>query len=180
MSPFETLGIEPRLVIEREELNQAFREAGKTAHPDAGGSEEGFAALQAALETLTSPAKRLKAWLEVKGVEVVARGSIGNELMDEFGPVGEVTMQAEAVIRKREAAQTALAKAMLENETQLCREALEATISRIEGFIEGICSRFEGLEQSDSIDPSAVEWHRDLTFLEKWQASLRALYGRLL
>ena len=180
MNPFEVLGIEPRLLLEREELNQAFREAGKSAHPDAGGSEEGFAALQGAVDTLQSPARRLKAWLELKGVEVDSRGSIGNELMDEFGRVGEVTQKAEALIRKREAAQSALAKAMLENETQLCREAVEATIERIEGLITGICLGFEALEQSETVDSAAVEWHRDLTFLEKWQASLRGLFARLL
>lgn len=180
MNPFEILDIEPRLVIERDELNQAFREAGKTAHPDAGGSEEGFAQLQAAVDMLQSPARRLKAWLELKGVEVNSRGSIGNELMDEFGRVGEVTQQAVALIRKREAAQSALAKAMLENETQLCREAVEAAIERIEGLITGVCSRFEALEQAEMVDPAAMQWHRDLTFLEKWQASLRGLFAKLL
>jgi len=166
-------------VIEREELNQAFREAGKSAHPDAGGSEEVFARLQAAVDVLNSPARRLKAWLELKGVEVDPRGSIGNALMDEFGRVGEVTQKAEAVIRKREAAQSALAKALLESETQVCREQLEAAMARIERLIQDACAGFGQLEQAGSIDPAAVQRFRDLSFLEKWQASLRTLLPRL-
>lgn len=180
MNPFEILGLEPRLAMDRDALNQAFRDAGKLAHPDAGGSEEGFAQLQAAVDVLSSPARRLRAWLESKGVQVDCRGSIGSEMMDEFGRVGEVSQQAEAVIRKREAAQSALAKAMIESETQLCREELEAAISRLEGLIDGICSGFLGLEQSGCISDDAMQWHRNLTFLEKWRASLRSLYARLL
>ncbi len=180
MNPFEILGLEPRLALDRDALNQAFRDAGKLAHPDAGGSEEGFAQLQAAVNVLSSPARRLRAWLESKGVQVDCRGSVGSEMMDEFGRVGEVSQQAEAVIRKREAAQSALAKAMIESETQLCREELGAAMSRLEGLIEGICSEFPGLDQSGCIPDEAMQWHRDLTFLEKWRASLRALFAKLL
>ncbi|MDX1680660.1 MAG: J domain-containing protein [Akkermansiaceae bacterium] len=181
MNPFEILGMEPRLVLDREELNQAFREAGKSSHPDAGGSEEGFAELQAAQAMLQSPARRLKAWLEVRGLEVESRGSIGPELMDEFGRVGEVTQQAEAIIRKREAAQSALAKAMLEGETHVCREALEKAMMRIEVLIEQSCAGFESLETGGKVDiAKASQWVRDLSFLEKWQASLRALYAKML
>jgi len=180
VNPFEILGLEPRLALDRDALNQAFRDAGKLAHPDAGGSEEGFAQLQAAVNVLSSPARRLGAWLESKGVEVECRGSIGSEMMDEFSRVGELSQKAETVIRKREAAQSALAKAILESETQLCREELEVAMSRLEGLIEGICSGFPGLEQSGCISDEAMQWHRDLTFLEKWRASLRALFARLL
>lgn len=166
--------------MDRDALNQAFRDAGKSAHPDAGGSEERFAQLQAAVDVLSSPARRLRAWLESKGVQVDSRGSIGSEMMDEFGRVGDVSQKAETVIRKREAAQSALAKAMLESETQLCREELEAAISRLEGLIEDISSRFPDLEKSSCISDEAMQWHRNLTFLEKWRASLRSLYARLL
>lgn len=180
-NPFETLGLRPCLTLDREQLNQSFREAGKSVHPDAGGSEESFAQLQAALQVLQSPARRLKAWLELKGFEVDPRGSISNELMDEFGRVGEVTQGAEGLIRKRDAAQSALVKAMLENETQRCREQLEQCMSRLEQLITRICDGFPALEKSDSVDASAaMTWHRDLTFLEKWQAGLRALFAKLL
>ena len=37
---FKVLGIPSQLVIEAESLSTAFREAGKTAHPDAGGGDE--------------------------------------------------------------------------------------------------------------------------------------------
>ena len=181
MNAFEVLGLKPCLVIGREELNRVFREAGKWAHPDAGGSEEAFARLQAAVDILQSPARRLKTWLEFKGLEVNARGSISNQLMDEFARVGKVTQHAEALIRKREAAQSALARAMLENETQLCREQVELCQSRIEMLVGGIVGKFTGLEGAEvALLEPALEWYRDLTFLEKWQASLRAIYTRLM
>lgn len=66
-SAFETLGIEPRLVIDGERLRDAFRRAGKSAHPDAGGGDEEFARLRGAFELLSSPSRRLMHWLEVRG-----------------------------------------------------------------------------------------------------------------
>ena len=37
---FQLLDISERLVISEDEIRTAFREAGKTVHPDAGGSTE--------------------------------------------------------------------------------------------------------------------------------------------
>lgn len=179
-SPFELLGVEPRLVIDREEINQAFREAGKSAHPDAGGNEEQFSRLQEAAALLQSPSRRLQAWLEAKGVAIEARGAVGSALMDLFGLVGETTQSAEAVIRKREGARTALAKALLEDETQRCREQLERVMRKVEEALQAACSWFSELERSDEpAHPAAMETLRDLRFLEKWQASLRSHYSRM-
>lgn len=180
MNPFEILGLQPRLVIDREELHQAFRDAGKSSHPDAGGSEEGFAALQQALAALQSPAMRLRHWLETKGVEVEARGSIGPEMMDLFARVGEVSQGAEDLIRRREAARSVLAKALLEGETHRCREAVEEMISVVEQAIEATCANFGPMEQGSVDAQGASVLYRDLSFLEKWRAGLRALYSRLL
>jgi len=180
VNPFEILGLEPRLVIDREDLNQAFRDAGKDAHPDAGGSEEGFAALQQAVGLLQSPARRLKAWLALRALEVEPRGTIAAGLMDLFTRVAEVTQQAEALVRRREGAKSALARALLEDETHSCRDAVEDMIARIEGAIAESCQAFPGMEGGEVDADRASALYRDLSFLEKWRASLRGLYGRLL
>lgn len=180
MDAFETIGIAPRLVISEEELRAAFREAGKTAHPDAGGGDDLFARLCQAMDVLTSPSRRLRHWLELRGLDVDPRGVVDAALMDLFGKVGEITQRAESVIRKREEAKSALGLAMLERETHLCREAVEEAIATVEAAILTECGTFAVVEAAETLDLNAVSKSvRNLTFLEKWKAGLRSVYSRL-
>ena len=177
---FQILGTEPRLVLSDETLRDLFREAGKQAHPDAGGGEGEFAALREAFAIVSSPSRRLRHWLELRGTPGEVRGSIEGSLMDVFSEVGAVTQQAEACIRKREEAKSVLVRAMLEGETQICREAVEKAISKVESLIDRECGFFPEWEKSGTPDIEAVsKAARNLAFLEKWRAGLRACYARL-
>jgi len=177
---FDRLGLEPSLALTEESLREAFRAAGKRVHPDAGGGEGEFAALNEAFAILSSPSQRLRHWLECRGLVVETRGTIDAALMDLFSEVGAVTQRMEAVTRKRDEAQSALVRAMLEGEVQGCREALEAAISKVEGWISRECEVFPSLEVADHIDLTAVsKIVRNLVFLEKWRAALRAGFSRL-
>jgi hypothetical protein len=108
------------------------------------------------------------------------RGPVKPSLMDLFSEVGAVTQQAEAISRKREGAKSALVRALLEGETQVCREAVEQSISKIDGIIALECAGFSELENSVELDLEAVsETVRNLAFLEKWRGGLRVCFGRL-
>lgn len=174
------MGLEETLNLTEEQLREKFREAGKRLHPDAGGAEGEFAALREAYALLSSPARRLRHWLELHGEGGEIRGSIDSSLMDLFSEVGTVTQRAEALIRRRDEAKSTLARALLENETHACREAVSALISRIERLIENECAGFSELEKSPSLHAiSAWQSVRSLTFLEKWKTSLRASFAKL-
>lgn len=100
--------------------------------------------------------------------------------MDLFAGVGAVTQRAEAVIRKREEAKSVLVRALLEGETQLCREAVERAIAQVDGWITRECGIFPELEISGNPDvEQASKAARNLAFLEKWRAGLRSCYSRL-
>jgi hypothetical protein len=177
---FEILGISPGLVFSEDALREAFREAGKQMHPDAGGKDGEFAALREAFAMVSSPSRRLKHWLELHGTPGEVRGSIDHSLMELFSVVGAVTQRAETVIRKREEAKSSLVRAMLEGETQDCREAVEQAISRVETRITHECSVFPELEVAEVVDADHVsEIARNLAFLEKWRTGLRACFSRL-
>jgi curved DNA-binding protein CbpA len=177
---FEILGIAPRLAIEVDELRAAFREAGKTAHPDAGGLNEDFAMLREAFETLSSPSRRLRHWLELRGTPVEPRGAVNAELMDLFAEVGSATQRAESLVRKRGEAKSALGLAVLEREANACRQAVEQALALVENAIERETSRFPGMEKAAVVDSAAAsETARNLAFLEKWRASLRSVFSRL-
>ncbi len=175
---YQILRLEPRLVIADEALRDAFREAGKQAHPDAGGGEGEFAALREAHALLASPSRRLRLWLELRGTPGDPRGTVAAELMDIFAEAGAMTQQAEALIRKRDAAKSALVLAMLEGETQDCREAVEHMISRLETRIGAECAAFPEYELSAAPE-AAAQAARNLAFLEKWRAGMRATFSRL-
>lgn len=177
---FETLGIPPRLVIGEEALNSAFREAGKSAHPDAGGGDGAFAELRAAYGIVASPSRRLKHWLELRGAPVETRGTVDPALMDLFSLVGAATQQAEALIRKRDETKSALGLAMLEREAHGCREAVEQALGLVEAAISGECAEFPAWEELGAPDVELVsKTVRNLAFLEKWRTGLRGVFSRL-
>ncbi|MEO6475013.1 MAG: hypothetical protein ABIQ96_07815 [Luteolibacter sp.] len=177
---FHILGLESRLVISDEIVRDAYREAGKQVHPDAGGGEGEFATLREAFAIVSSPSRRLKHWLELRGTPGDVRGIIDTALMDLFSEVGAVTQQAETVIRKRDEAKSALVRAMLEGETQLCREAVERTIAKVETSIANECAAFPTYESAQDPDVEAAsKTARNLAFLEKWRTGLRGCFSRL-
>ncbi|MFD0893428.1 DnaJ domain-containing protein [Luteolibacter ambystomatis] len=180
MDAFEILGIPRTLVISEEMLRAAFREAGKQVHPDAGGDEADFARLQQAFATLTGPSKRLKHWLTLRGEAGDDRGSIAPELMDLFGQVGTVIQRADAIVRKRDEARSALVLAMLEGETQSCREAVEAAISQVDAALAAETAVFPAIESGEVSATQATRHARNLAFLEKWRANLQERFARLL
>lgn len=177
MDAFEVMGVGRGLVFSEEELRQAFREAGKREHPDAGGDDEGFAELQRAFGILSSPSRRLRHWLELRGIGVDDRGSVGDGVTGLFGVVGGVLQEASEIERKRGAAASALARAMLEAEVLRSREALEEVIGRVDGAIAAECGRFPELEAAPG--EHAGSSVRTLAFLEKWRSELRACYAKL-
>lgn len=181
MDAFQTLGIERRLVVSEERLREAFREAGKQVHPDAGGGDGEFAGLREAFAVVSSPSRRLRHWLELCGTPGEVRGVIDPTLMDFFAEVGAVTQWAEAVIRKRDEARSALVRAMLEDEGQACREAVEAAICKVEAMVQRECEVFLEIEGAVELDVAfASQVARNLAFLEKWRGGLRACFSRLI
>lgn len=177
MNAFETLGLPVGLVVSEEEIREAFRKNAVAVHPDSGGDAGEFAALQLAQEILLSPAKRLKDWLSAEGAEVDTRGQIDAGLMDLFQKVAEVGSVAEATIKTRETASSALAKAMAEVALMAQREKVRDLLAAVEMEINVRVSRFPEIENAIS---NAGVVMRDLVFLEKWRGTLKSIYGRLM
>lgn len=177
MSAFETLGLGLRLVVSDEEIREAFRVKAAVMHPDSGGDEQEFAKLQGALDELLSPARRIKAWMTARGMEVDARGQIEGGLMDLFQQVSEVGAAAELLIRENAGAKSALVKAMAEVKLMKQRELVKGLLEKIADEIQQRVDEFQRVEEGE-IDPATMM--RDLIFLEKWRATLKGIYGRLM
>lgn len=174
---FEMLGLPVCLGFEEDEIRAAFRKNAGDSHPDSGGDPEEFARLQSAEKTLLSPVGRLREWLKVHGVDSTARGTISSSVMDRFQRVAEVGNAAEAAIAKGDAATTALTRALAEVELMKQRDEVKEMLAEIGEEIQLRVKSFGQLEED--FEEAAVLL-RELTFLEKWQVTLKALYGRLL
>ncbi len=173
--------MDPCLVISEEAVREAFREAGKAVHPDAGGGEGEFAALREAFAVVSSPSRRLMHWLELRGTPGDIRGAVDSSLMDFFSEVGAITQRAEEIIRKRDEAKSALVRAMMESDTQVCRESVEQGISKVESMIRQECLKFVEFESAPEPDwVAASTAARNLAFLEKWRTGLRGCFSRLI
>lgn len=181
MDAFAKIGLPRRLALDDEEIAAAWREAGKPAHPDAGGDEGSFAALRDARATLADPAARLAHWLDLRGVAVEARGSVGPEVMDLFESVAAVTSSAEGLARRRATTSTALGMAVLEAVTLAAREQVEGMIAAVDRAIAAQTRRFAEWDAAPELaDPAACALTlRNLRFLQKWRRSLMAAYAGL-
>ncbi len=180
MDAFDVLRIQPSLTLAEEQLREALRAVAKERHPDADGDDQAFAALNEALAVLSSPSQRLRHWLRRRGLEAEIRGSIDSALIDLFSEISTTIQQTEVVVRQRDEARSALARALLENQTQLAREAVEKSMAQIEQAIIRQCANFSELEQAAELDLAAASAQaRSLAFLEKWRAQLRSCFARL-
>jgi hypothetical protein len=122
----------------------------------------------------------LRHWLELRGLTVETRGAVASEIMDLFSQVGETSQRAETLVRRRDEAKSALARALLERETQACREDVECRIALVEAAIARECAVFPNYKDSVAVDLAAASASaRNLAFLEKWRAGLRGVFARL-
>ena len=180
-SLFQILGLPLRLTLSPAEIEQATRQAARLGHPDAGGDPDAFAAIQQAAESLASPAGRLHHWLECHAIPIENRGSLPSDLMDSFSRIGQTLQRAESCSRRRSSARSTLALALTEREALACREEIDLAISSLDAEIRQRCEIFPQLESAPSACAGeALTLLRSLRFLEKWRASLRAAYARLL
>jgi curved DNA-binding protein CbpA len=177
VSAFDILGLRVGLVVSDEEIREAFRVRAAVMHPDSGGDEQEFAKLQGARDVLLSPARRLKEWMSARGMEADARGQIEGGLMDLFQKVSEVGAASELLIRENAGAISALVKAIAEVKLIKQREQVKELLENIAEEIQLRIERFQEVEEG-RMDSGTMM--RDLIFLEKWRATLKGIYGRLM
>ncbi len=173
---FRELGLEPRLSLDEEDLNAAYADAGKRAHPDAGGAREAFERVGKAREILASPVSRLRHWLALSQRPGDLRGPVSPGMMDVFSEMGGMMQRVDGLLRERDKAGSALARAMLEGRVQEAREQLESMQDRLEAMTAERVAAFPAVESGER---DGWELARELGFLEKWRSEVRERFARL-
>lgn len=184
---FALLGLPPRAALDEETLQSAYLSATRSAHPDqAGGDATLSADLNAALETLKSPVTRLKHLLDRHSDTPWRAVPLDSALMSLFEKVGPLLQSAQAFLKKKQTATTALAKALLAGEEMRLREALEELGVQIEDAWQQMESQLAPYDIR-IIAGDVTVWaelqavQARLAYLFRWRTQIReALLGLML
>lgn len=173
---FATLGLSRRAALTEEEIQAAYFSRSKEEGLD---QEE----LNAAFQTLSAPEKRLKHLLEFAGSpETKAWRAVvmPEDLMRLFSKVGTLKAESESLLKRRAAAGSALAKALLEPQVLKLREAGEEIATQLSAELDALVQTFPELDHDIAAGADGA-WMRvavcqaHLAYLTKWQAQVREL-----
>lgn len=184
---FRLLNLPPRATLAEEELQAAWLGAARVAHPDQeGGNAETSAGLNAALETLKSPVTRLKHLLEHYSNTPWRAVPLDAGLMSLFEQLGPLLQQAGVFLKKKQAASSALARALLASEEMRLREALEELGLQLDEAWKTHEHALPALDErlalgDSSVWPELQGMQARLAYLAKWRAQVReSLLGLML
>lgn len=176
---FELLGLPARASLNEADLQCAYFEATKTAHPDqAGGDAQLSADLNAALETLKSPVTRLKHLIDTRSGLGWRAIPLEAGLMRLFEKLGPLLQQVTAFLARKQAATSALAKALLASEEMRLREDLEALNEAIEEEWQRLEAMLPDYDErlaadDDAVWPELQALQAKFAYLTKWRAQIR-------
>ena len=176
---FDLLGLPARAALDEAELQQAYIAATKAAHPDqAGGSVQLSTDLNAALELLKSPVTRLKHLIDSRSGIGWRPIPLSAEMMSLFENLGPLLQRSAQFLTKKQAASSALAKALLASEEMQLREALEALNEAIEDHWQHLEAQLPGCDAQIASGESQV-WsdlqaiQAQFAYLAKWRSQIR-------
>lgn len=170
MDAFAEMGLPRSPVVDEDALARQFDSLSRLRHPDAGGEAAAFARLAEARRLLSSTALRLRHLLELEHPGSRLEGDLTAGLMDLFATLGPALQQAQDLERRKAAASSALARALLATEEMRAREILEPMAESLAGRLSAVAVASRSWD--GTAQPLAA-WAREAAFLEKWQSQVR-------
>lgn len=175
---FALLGLPRIAALDDAVLQQAYLTASRSAHPDQPGGDTAQAAdLNAAYATLQAPEKRLKHLLELHQVPW-RTVPIDDAMMAIFSRLGPLLQNAAALLKRKQSANSTLARALLAPDEMRLREQLEELGVTLDAertaLLEALPAFDARLSASDSavlVDLQALQAR--LAYFGKWQAQVR-------
>ncbi|OYW31726.1 MAG: hypothetical protein B7Z47_00220 [Chthoniobacter sp. 12-60-6] len=175
---FALLGLPRIAALDDEALQKAWLAASRSAHPDQPGGDAARAAeINRAYETLQAPEKRLKHLLDL--YEVPWRTvPIDDAMMSLFGQLGPALQNVAAFLKRKQAATSALAKALLAPDEMRLREQLEGLGTTLDAERSALLENLPAFDARLSAgDASALSdlqvLQARLAYFSKWQAQVR-------
>ncbi len=178
---FALLGFARRPLLDTDEVNAAFLAAAAPVHPDAagGGDAARFRNLDEAKKKLESPRWRLRHLLELEypGVATRAPEAVPPALAARFAQASAVCARADALLARRAAASSALARAMLarevltvSDELQEWLASLQAQEAETQAALQAIDARWESGDRDAAV---ILRLQQAFAYLSRWSEQAR-------
>lgn len=176
--PFALLGEPRRPLADEARLKARYHELTASLHPDITGEAGDFARINLAYQTLSDPRARLRALLELEGAAPAARHqAVPEEIATLFPVMSENRRKLDAFLRKRAAATSALARAMLLDEAYQLADEGESWLATLEEernrWLETIATCDTGWDAGERPLQPLAEVVQALGYLDKWIAQIR-------
>jgi hypothetical protein len=168
---FATLALSRAPWVDADALKARFLERSAVAHPDAGGTAAGFAALNEAWQVLRDPAARLRHYLELENPEALPlAAATPADLGDLFMEVAGARQEAQRLAAKLSVAASPLARSLLAGERRDRLARQEALLQVITTRLEAAAATLAAGER----DPATLAGLlARMVYLGKWSAQLR-------
>jgi curved DNA-binding protein CbpA len=187
---FALLGEPRRPFLDPERIKETFHRLSRTRHPDqqandavSGDGDNGdFAALNLAQQTLRDPKARLRHLLELEHPQIRTSGpaAVPATLADQFAPVHQLLKGIEGFLPRKEAATSALTKALLAREAGTLRAQAQDRLAQLEAQhaaaladLQAFDAGWEAYGQSPDAAARLVEFYQRFAYLARWIEQLR-------
>ena len=175
---YEELSQKRCLELNSDNLREKFQELSKRYHPDAGGDEVVFSRINRAHSILFNPSSRVEHLYELLFQDSIRTdGPLSSNVMELFSEIGELTILADGLIKKREKTLTSLGEALIAKDMADLQTQLFEMNGKVRGAKSAILETFPVIDQLIPTDPSAAKDEmelcaRDLSFLSKWEKEI--------
>ena len=181
---FALLGEARRPFLDPERIKDRFHELSRSQHPDQHGGEDAsgveFARLNGAQATLRDPKARLRHLLELEYPQARLTGptTVPGALADLFAPVHGLLQEIDALLAKKAAATSALARAVLARPEMALREEAERRLATLDGLHMTALADLKAFDRRwEPRPPDAEDRLRDFyqrfSYLSRWIEQLR-------
>jgi curved DNA-binding protein CbpA len=165
--------------LEPAALKEIFHRKTLAHHPDAmaGGSENQFAELNAAYQTLQDPKRRLHHLLSLEGHAPLPNQPVPIQLQELFPSLGALKQRADVLLEKRRTASNALSQSLLKPETLALRNDLEVWRNKIRALLESATGELRDLNSRWDLERDAQlgplsDLYLKFAYLGRWSEQL--------
>ena len=182
---FALLGETRRPDLDPERIKETFHRLSRTEHPDqqdapSGGADAGFAQINLAQTTLRDPKIRLRHLLELEfpAVRLAGPSTVPPALADLFAPIHTLLREVDALLSRKSAAPSALARALLAREEWTFRERAEIALAEVETLHAATLADLRTFDAAWELRPpdAAARLHdlyQRFSYLSRWTDQLR-------
>lgn len=175
---FAALGLPRCADLDPDRIRAAFQENGKQCHPDHGGDAAAFDALNQAHQTIADAGRRLRHLFELTFSEAPdAAGAVDTQTMALFECVAPALAVADDFLKRKAAATTAIARAVLAAEEARVSAEIFTASGTVRARKAEVIASFANLDEQLAKDPEEarevlLDRSRALVFLAKWESQL--------